>query len=62
MPNDPNEQKNLASNSMYKQNLEHMRKLLDQHMKQTGDPFLGKPFTQDYNSRNYEMPEKEGET
>ena len=45
---DPNEQKNLAEDPRHKANLERMRTLLDEHMRRTNDPYLGQPFTDDY--------------
>ena len=50
---DPDEQQNLAGNPRYAKRLKKMRELLDSHMKQTGDPFLGKTFTRDYNPEMY---------
>ncbi len=58
LPDDPNEQKNLISSDSNLKDLERMRMLLDDHMKKTDDPFFGKPFTQDYNSRDYDMPKE----
>ena len=48
LPDDANEQNNLAYNSENLKDLEKMRQLLDEHMKKTKDPFFGKPFTNDY--------------
>lgn len=48
LENDPHEQNNLAEDRQYLDVLEHMQQLLDRHMEETGDPFLGKPFTHDY--------------
>jgi arylsulfatase A-like enzyme len=45
---DPNEQRNLVDDSSYREVLSDMRLLLEAHMKATGDPFLGAPFTDDY--------------
>ncbi len=56
LPNDPNEQNNLANNKSSSRDLAKMRKLLDDHMKRTNDPFLSKAFTLDYGSRDYDMP------
>lgn len=50
---DPNEQINLAKDSHYRDVLEFMRSLLDEHMKNTDDPFLGKEFTHDYDPELY---------
>jgi N-sulfoglucosamine sulfohydrolase len=58
LPDDPNEQVNLADQTEHLKILEYTRKLLDDHMQQTDDPFLGKPFTHDYSSREYEMPKE----
>jgi arylsulfatase A-like enzyme len=45
---DPNEQTNLAEDPNYKDDLDRMRTLLDEHMQRTNDPYLGQPFTDDY--------------
>jgi arylsulfatase A-like enzyme len=45
---DPNEQKNLAEDPNYKADLDRMRTLLDDHMRLTKDPYLGRPFTDDF--------------
>lgn len=58
---DPNEQVNLAGDERYKDDLERMRALLDQHMKETKDPFLGAPFTRDYDPAVYETRHPAGE-
>jgi N-sulfoglucosamine sulfohydrolase len=55
---DPNEQNNLASNERYTSELSVMRNKLEAHMKETEDPYLGRPFTRDFNIENYrEVPE-----
>jgi N-sulfoglucosamine sulfohydrolase len=48
LKDDPNEQKNLAEDPGHKADLDRMRTLLDEHMRSTSDPYLGKPFTNDY--------------
>jgi arylsulfatase A-like enzyme len=42
--NDPHEQMNLVDEPAHKQTLREMRSLLDEHMRRTEDPFLGKAF------------------
>lgn len=51
---DPHEQKNLAKDETHASRLEMMREILDKHMKETNDPFLGKPFTRDFDPSLYE--------
>ncbi|HDP81354.1 MAG TPA: hypothetical protein ENN21_10985 [Spirochaetes bacterium] len=50
---DPDEQRNLAGNPAFAKELASLRELLDRHMKETGDPYLGKPFTDDYDPSIY---------
>ncbi len=45
---DPHEQTNLAGEADHRSVLESMRERLDRHMEETGDPYLGAPFTHDY--------------
>jgi arylsulfatase A-like enzyme len=61
LKNDPDEQVNLAENPKYQEKLEEMRSLLDAHMKETKDPYLGSEFTKDYelNLEIYEMKVEE---
>jgi len=58
---DPNEQRNLAADPATVDELRKMRKLLKQHMEKTKDPYLGKPFTHDYDPKLYEK-HKAGDT
>ncbi len=51
---DPHEQNNLAADPAYAKQLETMRKMLDNNMAKTGDEYLNKPFTQDYDPKIYE--------
>ncbi len=55
LQSDPHEQNNLAEDAQYASVLTEMSGLLDRHMKQTADPYLGAKFTSDYGSRSYEM-------
>ncbi len=55
--NDPNEANNLAENPGFKKPLAEMRALLKQHMIATADPYLGKPFTRDFNPEDYKKVE-----
>jgi len=41
----------------YKNELQKMRALLKEHMKETSDPFLGKEFTHDYDPEMYKPRE-----
>ncbi|HDP81090.1 MAG TPA: hypothetical protein ENN21_09655 [Spirochaetes bacterium] len=50
---DPNEQINLAANPNYAGRLEELRKMLDDHMKKTGDLYLGREFAREFNAENY---------
>ncbi|GAB4340904.1 MAG: sulfatase [Candidatus Abyssubacteria bacterium] len=45
---DPNEQQNLVHHPDYTLELENLRNRLDRHMKETGDPFLGRPFERNF--------------
>ena len=45
---DPHEQTNLAEDPNYLSVLNGMRDILDRHMEETEDPYLGAPFTHDY--------------
>ncbi|MCP4751861.1 MAG: hypothetical protein GY866_13280 [Proteobacteria bacterium] len=58
--NDSNEQTNLISDKRYQTELDEMRALLRSHLDATGDPFLDKPFTRDYNPDMYQ-PHTPGE-
>ncbi len=58
LDNDPTEQRNLAEASEFKQDLEAMRAILDRHMRETNDPFLGKPFEKNYTGEG--LTEAEG--
>lgn len=54
---DPLERENLAGLEEYGRELEKMRRLLDTHMKATGDPYLGKTFIKDYDPELYKRRE-----
>lgn len=58
---DPDEQVNLVEDPVYAGALEEMRSLLDRHMEETGDDYLGAPFTHDYDPSQYEMTVPEAE-
>lgn len=45
---DPTEQRNLAGEPAYREQLEILAALLDNHMRETEDPFLGKEFERTY--------------
>lgn len=45
---DPQEQNNLIDDPVHQEDLEAMKALLDKHMADTADPYLGAPFTNDY--------------
>ena len=51
---DPQEQKNLAKNPRFSKTLTEMRMLLRTHMKETRDPWLGRPFTRDFDPGAYQ--------
>ncbi len=46
--NDPHEQLNLAADSSHEQELRMMQALLDEHMRKTDDPFLGRKFERNF--------------
>ncbi|MBN1636007.1 MAG: hypothetical protein JW920_05805, partial [Deltaproteobacteria bacterium] len=50
---DPHEQTNLSADGGHTAVLDSMRKLLDNHMRRTNDPYLGKPFTRDFDPNLY---------
>jgi hypothetical protein len=50
LENDPNEQRNLVGEDAHKEPLDLMRKRLDDHMRETDDPFLGKEFEKNYSA------------
>lgn len=50
---DPKERKNLVYDESYGSVLKDMQKRLDDHMKESKDPYLGKPFTYDYDPSRY---------
>ena len=50
---DPHEQTNLAADPGHADILDSMRKLMDDHMQKTSDPYLGKPFTRDFDLELY---------
>ena len=54
---DLDERENLANDAEHRATLERMRSLLDDHMRGTDDPYLGAPFTHDYDPSLYEPPE-----
>jgi len=54
LENDPNEQLNLAEDSALAEELKMMRSILDRHMRDTRDPFLGKEFERNYSPEDAE--------
>ena len=48
---DPNEQQNLADDPAFRGELNMMRGLLDRHMRETRDPYLGKGFERNYSAK-----------
>ena len=50
---DPQEQRNLARAARSREELEAMRALLEAHMAATGDPYLDRPFTRDFDPARY---------
>jgi len=59
LENDPNEQQNLADNPVFTQELNKMRDILDTHMRETEDPFLGREFERNYSAEG--LTKAEGE-
>ncbi len=53
LENDPNEQRNLAEAPAFKEELERLRNRLARHMRETGDPFLGKSFEHNYSEKDF---------
>jgi N-sulfoglucosamine sulfohydrolase len=51
---DLNEQRNLAASPDHREVLQSMAARLDRHMAETGDPYLGAPFTRDHDPALYE--------
>jgi arylsulfatase A-like enzyme len=49
---DPTEQTNLAGMPEWSGELEKMRKILDRHMRETADPYLGKEFERNYSAED----------
>lgn len=60
LKNDPNEQNNLIKSRKHKKILEKLKTMLENHMRETDDPYLGEPFTHDYEASAYE-PSEPGE-
>jgi N-sulfoglucosamine sulfohydrolase len=52
LESDPNEQRNLIEDPAYASQAQAMRALLDDHMRATADPYLGKPFERNYLAEN----------
>lgn len=52
--NDPHEQVNLVEVEEYQSVLLNLKERLDQHMRETNDPYLNQPFTHDYEAENYQ--------
>lgn len=50
---DPQEQRNLADDSRYQEQLRHLREILRRHMVKTDDPYLNKSFSHDYDPEQY---------
>lgn len=50
---DPHEQTNLAADPGHADILDSMQTMLDNHMRRTNDPYLGKPFTKDFDPELY---------
>jgi N-sulfoglucosamine sulfohydrolase len=53
LESDPNEQRNLAGSPDHRDRLRSMADRLERHMTETGDPYLGAPFTRDHDPRDY---------
>jgi arylsulfatase A-like enzyme len=53
---DPNEQENLAAEPAFEPVLEEMRRRLDAHMAETGDPYLGREFERNYPAKDFTHP------
>lgn len=55
---DPQENNNLAGKTEYADVKKMLREKLEKHQKETNDPFLGKPFTNDFDAEVYKpVPE-----
>ncbi|MFW5862506.1 MAG: sulfatase [Spirochaetota bacterium] len=52
---DPNEQHNLVGDPDYNKELQKMRALMEKHMKETNDPYLGHEFTHDYDQEMHKL-------
>jgi len=48
LENDPNEQRNLVADPAFENDLKMMRDLLDTHMRETNDPYLGREFEKNF--------------
>jgi arylsulfatase A-like enzyme len=53
LENDPHEQKNLVDDPAYREQLATMRARLDRQMQETGDPYLGRPFEENYSPEDF---------
>jgi len=53
LENDPNEQGNLVDDPAFKAELEMMRNRLDRHMRETGDPYMGREFEKNYSAKDF---------
>ena len=56
LESDPNEQENLATEPAFGAQLELMRTRLDDHMRETRDPYLGREFESNYSARDFKHP------
>ena len=56
LESDPNEQQNLVGDPAFEEHLEAMRRRLDNHMRETQDPFLGKEFERNYSAKDFSWP------
>jgi len=53
LESDPNEQRNLVDNPVFRDTLDVMRQRLDNHMRETGDPYLGREFEKNYSAKGF---------
>lgn len=58
LENDPNEQQNLAEDPEFEDALTMMRDILDQHMRDTNDPFFGREFETNYSQEESRRSEE----
>ncbi len=53
---DPHEQRNLVGDTRFTKELNDMRSLLDQHMRETRDPYLGRELEKNYREKDFTWP------